>query len=154
MGDASSTIEAITRAAMFPGSVPAAPPTPPMAAPVDVLVVSAPTPTPATPLPPLPSISLFTSAIGTGVFTAMMVFVVITIILIAVNPPFVHAPSDEPRNALEAAPCSYGRVMTAAAVFAVIAVAIPIAVKHRQRIISGSNRALAWAKSIQAQFKK
>lgn len=81
------------------------------------------------------------------VFRLAFVFLVSFVMLVAINPPFVQARSSKKRNALEAAPCSYGRVMVASAIIAALVALVPLGLKHRERIGSALLSAQSWIKS-------
>jgi hypothetical protein len=98
----------------------------------------------------MPSAATLRTVMGHGLFAALVVFAVTALMLVMVNPPFVHEPSEKPRNALEAAPCSYGRVMVSAAVFALLAAAVPHAVRHRKRIAEAATSIQGWVSKLRS----
>jgi hypothetical protein len=169
MAGVGNSIEAITRAAMRPGAaalIAATAPVAPVAAPVAPVAapaaapaaapVAAPVAAPSAPgvvgksLFAMPTAATVRMVLGHDGFAALVVFAITSILLLVVNPPFVHAASDEPRNALEAAPCSYGRVMAAAAVFAVLAALVPFLIRHRGRFVDVAATVQKWVASLRA----
>lgn len=131
-----------------PAPMPEVAPPPPAAAPA-----AAPPPPPIDPLEislPAPS-----SVLATDAFRLVLVFVVTSAMLLLLNPPFVHAPRDKRdkrRNPLEAAPCSYGRVLFGAALIAAIVALIPVLIRNWGSITGEFARARDWvvasAKSV------
>ena len=127
-------------------SVPSAPAQPkpaPPAAPKVVAVVTAPEAAaakpeapaaPAAPALPVPSVASIKQMLGHTLFRLAFVYAAACVILISLNPPFVQVRSRKKRNALEAAPCSYYRVMVAAAVITAIVGVAPLVVQHRAAI--------------------
>lgn len=97
----------------------------------------------------LPSVSTMRSVIGNGVFRVLVVFAVVAVMLVAINPPFVQARGK--RNSVEAAPCSYGRVLVAAAVGAVLAGLVPLGVQNHAAITDNFGKFRDWVKRVTAK---
>ena len=115
---------------------PAAPPAPepkPTEVPKVTEAHAAAAPAPVKPLP-VPSMASIKSFVGHTTFRLVTVYLVAFMMLVAINPPFVQVRSKKKRNALEAAPCSYGRAMTAAAFITVIVGLIPLVLENKDRI--------------------
>lgn len=121
-------------------SAPAQPKPAPPAAPKVVAVVTAPEAAaakpeaPAAPALPVPSVASIKQMLGHTLFRLAFVYAAACVILISLNPPFVQVRSRKKRNALEAAPCSYYRVMVAAAVITAIVGVAPLVIQHRAAI--------------------
>jgi len=81
------------------------------------------------------------------VFRLAFVFFVSFVMLVAINPPFVQARTNRKRNALEAAPCSYGRAMVASGIIAGLVALVPLGLKHRDRIGGAFVSMQSWMKT-------
>lgn len=132
-------------------------PTPvPAPAPVQASAPPSAPPQPPSPIDPLElSLPAASSVLATDAFRLVMVFVVTSLMLLFLNPPFVHAPRDKNqrrRNPLEAAPCSYGRVMFGALLIAAIVALIPMLIRNWGSISGAVSHARDWvaasAKSV------
>ena len=111
------------------------------------------TPTPAPPAlrsanaGPTITLSTLNIVMQHMVFRLAFVFSVSFVMLVAINPPFVQARTSRKRNALEAAPCSYGRVMVASAIIAGLVALVPLGLKHRERIGGAFVSMQSWIKT-------
>lgn len=100
--------------------------------------------------PSAPSAASVKTAVKHPAFRAFAVFVIAAILLVVTNPPFVNAPSEGERNALEEPPCSYGRVMVCAGVFAGLVLLVPLCLKHKSKFESGFNTVKGWVDKAKA----
>jgi hypothetical protein len=155
-------VEAVARKAMLAGApdpLPAAPaPAPPVPDPPKQPEI----PKPAAVAPPaqpaasraapaaiaVPNVELpsVKQVVGHTAFRLGLVYVVACIMLISINPPFVQVRAKKKRNVVEAAPCSYSRVMVAAAVITSVVGVAPIAIEHRNAIAKTLCRVQAMVK--------
>lgn len=94
--------------------------------------------------PSPPSTESMKNMVQHPAFRAFAVFLVAFILLCAINPPFVNATVEGERNPLEEPPCSYGRVMISAAVFAGMVLLVPLCLKHRSKFETGFNTVKGW----------
>ena len=108
-------------------TAPAAPAAPPATAPA------------ARPLT-LPSITSIRQLCRHTAFRLFFVYVAACVMLISINPPFVQLRTRKKRNALEAAPCSYSRVFSAAAIITAIVGIAPVVLRHRATLATAFTR--------------
>jgi hypothetical protein len=80
------------------------------------------------------------------VFRLTFVFFMTFGILVAINPPFVQV-RNEKKNPIEASPCSYGRVIIAAAIVTLLVGAIPLCIKHKDKFATVVQKIKGWRKS-------
>ena len=69
-------------------------------------------------------------------FRLFIIFLISCIMLLSVNPPFVQVRSKKKRNALEAAPCSYYRVMVVSAIMVAIVVILPVCIRNKNTFVA------------------
>lgn len=87
-------------------------------------------------------------------FRLVVIFIVAVLVLVIINPPFVHSrrdKNDPERNELEAASCSYGRVMVSAAIITTVAALVPLALQHQEKIIQAYHKIEASIRRISAK---
>ena len=73
---------------------------------------------------------------GHSAFRLLIIFLISCIMLLSVNPPFVQVRSKKKRNALEAAPCSYYRVMVVSVTMVVIVVILPVCIRNKNTFVA------------------
>lgn len=82
----------------------------------------------------LPSLATVKRVCNHAAFRLVMVFLVTCILLLIIHPPFVQV--RKAKNDLEKAPCSYGRVMVVAAVVTGVVALVPLALKHKEKVMA------------------
>jgi hypothetical protein len=95
----------------------------------------------------MPSMKMMKTVVSHTAFRLLSVYLISFVILVAINPPFVQARSKKKRNALEAAPCSYGRVMVASAIITTLVALIPLCLQHRERLGGMFSSMQKWIKN-------
>ena len=70
-------------------------------------------------------------------------FLVVLIVLVALNPPFVHE-AVERKHAMEAVPCSIPRAVMGAFVVTLLVASMPFLVQHRDSFVAAWSRVAGW----------
>jgi len=73
-------------------------------------------------------------------FRLIFVFIITCVILVLLNPPFVQVRSKN-KKPIEKAGCSYKRVLVFATIVTIVVAAIPVGIKHKDKIKAVFTRA-------------